>query len=116
MKKLLLIITATSILCGCGVNPNNGDGTRTGQFVALHKKGLFCKTWEAELIKGGMAGGSGSFGVAPFWVTVPEEMAAQVQNNLDTQAEVEIKYHSAGIYSLFSSDSGGDFLIEVKTK
>ena len=103
-----------ALMTGCGVNTNNGDGSRTGQFVALHKKGLFVKTWEAELIKGGMSGGSGSFGVAPFWVTVPENMAAQVQSNLDNSTEVEIKYHTAGIYSLFSSDSDGDFLLTIE--
>lgn len=94
-----------------GVNINNGAGERTGQFVAIQRKGFFCKTWEAELIKGGMSGGSGSFGVAPFWVTVPDIMVEQVEGCLDNQTEVKISYYSARIFSPFSSDSGGDFLI-----
>jgi hypothetical protein len=110
---ILLLPIMVHTLSSC-FNMRNGDGTRIGQFVALTKKGIFCKTWEAEIIKGGLSGGSGGFGVGPFWLTIPDDKAEEVQGYLDSQKEVKIKYHTAGFYSPLSSDSRGNFLISVE--
>jgi len=112
--KLTMIALLGCILTGCGVNTNPGTGTRTGQIIMLRKEGIFCKTWEAEIIKGGMSGGSGSFGVQPFYFTLQtDDQAKQFQGYMDKQTEVEIQYHTKGIYSCFRSSSGGDFLDSV---
>lgn len=109
--KLLISTVIVATLAGCGFNKQPGDGTRTGQVVMLKKEGIISETWEAEIIKGGMNGGTGSFGGQPFYFTVvSEEDAKALQSAMDSQREIEIKYHSKMFYSLFNSNSGGDFL------
>jgi len=107
MVALLITLTFTT---GCGVN-NPADGSKIGQIVKVTKSGVFSKTWEAEIIRGGMTGGSGAFSVQPFDFTIEsEEQAKQVQDFMDHQTEVIITYHSAGIYGAWRSDTGGHFL------
>lgn len=109
-SRTLISILSLSLLVGCGVNTNPGTGTRNGQIVMLKREGLLSKTWECEILKGGMSNGSGSFG-QPFYFTVQSDSdAIELQKLMDDQKEVIIKYHTEGIYSAFRSSSGGDFL------
>lgn len=50
----ILTIAAGGMLGGCGVNWSNGTGTKIGQVVKLSKQGFMNKTWEGQLIRGGM--------------------------------------------------------------
>lgn len=97
------------MMVGCGVN-SPSTGTRNGQIVMLKKEGIFCKTWECEILKGGMNGGSGAFG-QPFYFTVQSEGDAKtLQSAMDSQQEIIIHYHSAGFYWCADTASGGDFM------
>lgn len=108
MKNKLSII-GLLLLCGCGLN-SPATGTRNGQIVMLKKEGIFSKTWECEIIKGGMNSGSGSFG-QPFYFTVMSDADAKsLQSAMDAQQEIIIKYHKAGFYWCASSASEGDFM------
>ena len=112
-KQRLVVCLAASLLSltGCSLNPSPGDGSKIGQIVKVTKIGIFSKTWEAELIRGGMVGGSGSFGMTPFDFTIEsEQQAKEVQDFMDKQTEVIITYRSEGFYSLFRTESGGHFL------
>ena len=109
--SVLLLVVLLFGSVGCGVNASPGDGTKIGQIVKLTKTGLFSKTYEAEIIRGGMTGGSGAFGVTPFDFTIEsEEQAKTVQDYMDHQTEVIITYRSEGLYSLCRTDSAGHFL------
>ena len=118
MKKTLITL-ALAILTfgsftGCGMQ-SPGEGSKIGQIVKLSKHGVFVKTWEAQLIRGGMNGGSGSFGTTPFNFTVENEKDVdKIREFMENQTEVVITYRTEGIYALTRSDSGGDFLITVK--
>jgi hypothetical protein len=115
MKKFIMAVLLSLTLTGCGLNHDPGIGQKTGTIIALHKGGIFQETWEAELIKGGMNGGSGAFGVEPFWFTIEDDaLAATVQDYMDKQTEIIIHYRREGFYSAFRTDSGGDFLITVE--
>lgn len=116
MKKLLILTLALSTLCGCGLNTNNGKGEKVGQVVKLSKTGLIYKTWEGQLIRGGMSSGSGGFGVTPYDFTVEDDdMAKKVQECMENQTEVKIKYRIEGVYALSRSDSGGHFLVSIES-
>ncbi len=57
---VLLVLISLSGLSGCGFSTSPGSGDKIGQIVKISKQGLIVKTWEAQLIRGGMNGGSGS--------------------------------------------------------
>lgn len=116
MKTIIIFILSSLIIgtSGCGIN-RPGNGEKIGQIVKLNKQGIIAETWEAELIRGGMSGGSGSFGMQPFHFTIEDNKTAEkVQEYLQNQTEVIIKYKIEGIYSAFRSDSSGHFLISIE--
>ena len=76
---------------------------------------MMFKTWEAEIIRGGMNGGSGSFGVVPFDFTIEDDkLAEECQNAMRQQTEVLITYRTEGVYACSRSDSTGNFLTTIK--
>lgn len=114
MNKLIVLCAALVLLAGCGLNSSPGTGEKIGQIVKLTKQGLMRDTWEAELIRGGMNGGSGSFGVTPFDFTIEDDdMAKLCKKYLQDQTEVIITYRIEGIYNAWRSDSGGHFLVTI---
>ncbi len=113
MKNIALSI-ALLALVGCSVN-TPGTGEKIGQIVKLNKQGIVFNTWEAELIRGGMTGGSGSFGMTPFDFTIEsEEQAQAIAKYLQNQQEVVITYRIEGICGAWRSDSSGHFLVSVR--
>ena len=100
-----------------GVNFNPGTGEKVGQIVRMTNEGIVCKTWEAQLIRGGLNNGSGAFGVTPFEFTIIDPlMAEKVQDYMDSQQEVKITYITSGFYKTCSSGSGGDFLVSIEPR
>jgi len=114
--ELLTVISIILILAGIcipvlgrvGFN-QPAEGEKIGIIIKLNYQGFKYKTYEAELIRGGMNNGSGSFGAAPFHFTVPPFLVEQVKSSMDNQKEVKIYYRQKGVYNINTSDSGGDF-------
>ena len=114
-RKLLLSAAALFLFSGCGVNGTNGSGEKVGQIVRVTKQGFITDTWEAELIRGGMNNGSGSFGTTPFHFTIKSrDEVEMLKKYMENQTEVILHYEVAGIYSLSDSDSGGTFMTSVE--
>lgn len=111
-----LALVFTLLIAGCGrPNSSPGKGEKIGQVVKLSQQGIFCQTWEGQLIRGGMTGGSGAFGLVPFDFTVEsDELAQKVQKYMQDQTEVIIKYRMEGLYSWCRSDSYGHFLNSIE--
>ena len=112
MKKLA-VIGMKLCLGGCGMG-DPPDGEKIGQIVKVAQEGILVSTWEAQLIRGGISGGNGSFGVQPFDFTVPQELVGDVQRAVESQTEVLIRYHKPFIYSLFATESGGYYLVSIR--
>lgn len=92
MRKVLftLIAISTILLQGCWVTEK---GEKIGNIVKLGKQGMLIKTNEAELIRGGLNGGNGSFG-KPFDFTIEDDSKLEIlQKSLDNQIPVKVKYH-----------------------
>jgi hypothetical protein len=90
MRKILMFILPL-FLSGCLVT---GQGEKRGEIVKLAQEGVVCKTWEGELIRGGMSNGSGSFGVRPFAFTVENlNLLEKVKFALENNKEVKLVYH-----------------------
>ena|ERR1700682_3283491 len=89
-----------------------GRGEKVGTVIKLSQEGYFFKTWEGELIRGGMNNGSGAFSTKPLHFTVDNaDLLPQVQRAFDEQKEVVVTYEGrTNMISTFSEcadDSGG---------
>jgi len=94
MKKIfisMLLFLGVFSLSGCWITQH---GVREGNIFKLADEGVICQTHEGELIKGGMSGGSGSFGVEPFNFTIEDpKVLALAQQAMTEDKEVRIYYH-----------------------
>lgn len=111
---LITGIALLSFLFTCGINvPSRGE--KIGQIVRVNQEGVINKTYEAQLIRGGLTDGSGIMGQS-FEFTVPkghgfERKLSEAMNN---RQEVRVKYRTEGIYLTLRSGSRGTFLEGVE--
>jgi len=100
-----------ALLCaGCW---NTGTGEKVGTIIRLEKTGVFCQTWEAELIRGGLANGSGGFSTLfHFTIENRPDLVAKVQTYINQQTEVKVRYRGEGV-TFCRSDSDNYFLTDV---
>jgi hypothetical protein len=118
-RSVLMSVLAVALLSAsataCGINESPGTGEKVGQVVKLSKVGIICKTWEGQLIRGGMTDGSGTIGTQPFNFTIEtDELAQKVTNFMRTQQEVRVTYSQEGVYALCRTESGGAFLRSIE--
>lgn len=116
MKLLLtaVFLGAVAVLSGCGHVV--ATGMKIGTPIKVADEGFWIKTHEVEIVRGGMANGSGSFSTTPLYVTVTDENSMRVmQEALDKQQEVEVTYVETWGCP-FTSDSNCKFLTSVKVK
>ena len=103
------------MVTGCGINFSPGTGEKIGQIVKLSQEGLFCKTWEGQIIRGGMSGGNGAFGTVPYDFTIAdEELAKKAAEYLQNQTEIILRYRVEFFYYLCDSGSGGHFVTSIE--
>lgn len=115
MRIFVFVGLVVLIIAGWGVNCHPGTGQKIGQVVKLGEEGFLKVTCEGQLIRGGLIGGSGTFGTQPFDFTVESHAVAQVVAQcLSNQTEVLISYRVEGIYSAFRSGSQGHFLTSIE--
>ena len=111
MKTLLMVLAV--LLAGC---IDKGHGEKVGSVVKLGYDGSmfgWCKTWEGQIMRGGMANGSGVQG-ASFDFTVEENNPAlleKVKHYMATQQEVKITYRMES-FALCQSTTN-HFLVDI---
>jgi len=94
--KYIATIAMCLMLVACGENYSNGE--RRGTVVKLSEKGLIYKSWEGELLIGGVKqrsdgkGGSNAvLNVLAFNVQ-DREVLKQIEGALESGEEVKVKY------------------------
>lgn len=108
--KCVLVSLLAVMLSACW---DMGKGEKIGVITKLAKTGAFCKTWEGQIVRGGLSGGTGVMG-APFDFTVEDEtLAKKVQEIMDKQQEVKISYRAEAA-SFCRSDSNSHFLTNIE--
>ena len=90
-----------------------GTGEKRGIIVKAATEGFWNPTHEAELIRGGMNGGSGGFGTTPFHFTYSQSQASNVEAFMSSGAEVIVTYKRPFWVWRWQSDSGGVFLTDI---
>jgi hypothetical protein len=111
MKRALIVLAAAVALAGC---IDIGNGEKVGVVTrAVDGSGVFCKTMEVEVTRGGMNAGTGVVG-APFHATVVNRKDFDVLvKAMESQEEVKIKY-SSELATFCRSDSAGHFITSVE--
>jgi predicted small secreted protein len=113
MKTLVCSIVLL-LATACGINTSPGYGEKIGQIVKVSRVGMFSDTYEAEIMRGGLQGGSGTVGQS-FHFTIPsKEMADQAQKMMEGQKEVLLKYRAEGLFSLSRTESQGHFATSIE--
>lgn len=106
----LIALSLTFLLSGCW---DMGGGEKIGSITRLQRTGVFCKTWEGIIQRGGINNGSGVVG-GEFHFTVDDDtIAQQVQKAMEAQQEVKITYKKEGI-TFCRSDSNNYFLTKIE--
>lgn len=91
-KKLALLVAFLlmgTLMSGCW---DRGSGEKIGTITRLNRVGTFCKTWEAEIIRGGLNTGSGVMGQSFHFTVESDELAKDVEKYMNSQQEVKISY------------------------
>ncbi len=110
LATISALVAMGATLGGCW---DTGAGDKVGTITRLNKRGVFCKTWEGEIIRGGLNTGSGVMGGAFHFTIESEDLAKKVQHYMDTQQEVKIGFRSEGI-TFCRSDSNDYFLTSIE--
>jgi hypothetical protein len=111
MKKTLMVIVLAAVaLTGC---VERGTGEKMGVVTKLAKQGLFCKTWEAEIVRGGLVGGSGVNGQSFHFTIENDDLAKKLQDAMENQKEVKIEYRTE-VFTFCRSESDGHFLTKLE--
>jgi hypothetical protein len=110
--RYILIATLLSMLMvgglsGCG--KGYSEGTRVGHITKLSRKGVAVKTWEGEMVMGGVRrDAEGNVGANIFAFTVPDYLVKDVQAAMNTGLPVELEYTQ---YLIAPPTNDSDYLI-----
>ncbi len=110
LRAALLLFLAVPILTGCW---ETGNGEKIGTITRLNKRGVFCQTWEGEIIRGGLNTGSGVMGAAFHFTIEDEKLVPLVKHFMETTQEVEIGFRSEAV-TFCRSDSRNYFLKSIR--
>jgi len=113
---LVLVIVGIILVNPVKCTSKPGEGEKIGQVVKVNKEGWVSKTYEAELIRGGLSNGSGTVGTQSFNFTVPSDLVKDVKSFMNSQQEVIINYDIDYMCLKFNSASNCTFLTDIKAK
>lgn len=106
MKKILMLLVFPILMSGC---LEYSDGERVGQLVKFSKKGFFSKSWEGEMVLGGLKKKTDVEGRTTSVANVFEftvEDNSIVENLKDKVGEViKVRYREEWIHAPWRSDT-----------
>lgn len=120
--QYVLLAVGAFLLCvaGCSTMQTHvtATGTKVGTVIKVANEGAIVKTWEVELVRGGMSNGSGGFSTTPLHATINDEkLLAQAQEALDQQYEVEVTYVTYwGPMPFASANTDDRFLLTMRRR
>lgn len=100
------VILFALIPMGCGKGFNAGEGKKIGQIVKIGQHGMFCSTYEAEIIRGGLNGGSGVNGLALDFSITDQKLYEQLIEAMEKQQEIELSYTRGKFWGLCTGETG----------
>lgn len=73
------------------------SGQKNGVIVKLSQDGLWVKTFEAEIVRGGFSSGTGVNGKSFHFTIENTQLAEKLKDAFENQKEVSIKYHTEAL-------------------
>lgn len=101
MKNLILALLVCVLLSGCLVTSR---GEKVGVIVKCANEGLFVKTYECEIIRGGMNSASGTLGKSFDFTVEDKELISSFEKALNDQKQVHLYYHHE-VFTFLRSES-----------
>jgi len=91
---------------GCSIS----DGTRVGTITKFSQKGMMVKSWEGEMVLGGVRGAVQGGTVANTWqfTVLKSDLAPKVEALIGK--EVKVKYHQVLIHNPVTRDTSYEIL------
>ena len=93
LGKLLLFIVIVAMLfvlyTWITLSYSYAQGSRAGFLQKFSKRGWVCKTWEGELVTGGMLGNQEKF----YFSVRDENLAKTIASNIGKRVEIEYDQH-----------------------
>lgn len=109
-NKKYLILPICVLLNGCWETEN---GDINGQIIALTSSGMFVKTLECKIIRGGMDDGSGGF-ASSMWLTVENKnLLPKIKKFMNEKKFINIQYHKE-FATFCRSDSDNFFINDIE--
>lgn len=110
MKKLLALALIPLMLTGCG---SRGNGDKIGVIVKMAQEGILCQTWEGEIVRGGMAGGTGVNGQSFHFTVEDQSLVKKLQDAMNDRKEVRIHYRRELATFCRSETDDNSFITDV---
>lgn len=113
MKKIIITaILGALTFSGCGVY---SEGEKIGQITSIQESGIFCKTTEVTIVRGGFNNGNGVNGqISHFTVENNPELVKVLTSAMNNNQEIKVSFRQEFI-SLCRSDSDNIFAKEATT-
>jgi hypothetical protein len=103
------VLASSLMLSGCG---EKGTGEKVGVVTKLARSGFFCKTWEGQIIRGGLNAGSGAMGAAFDFTVEDLSLLPKIKEAMEKQQEIKITYREE-LMTFCRSDSNDHFITSV---
>lgn len=114
--KEIYILFILICLCSCNIQ-NPSEGSKVGHIVKISHEGVFYKTCECELIRGGFVDGSGVMGAVFHFVIEDQNLISLAMDAMENNREVVIHYYNPFISSLTRSEnSPPNFVTRIEVK
>ena len=109
MRRPILAVALLAVACGHGIDYSDGD--RVGTVTKFSFKGLICKTWEGEMVLGGLRS-DGDNMVANIWAFTVDEprFVKPIQEAMLSGKRVKITYHQGALSGPCTASSDGYFV------
>lgn len=111
--RIVSVLVMALVSSGCW---EYSKGEKIGTIIKLEQSGLFCKTWEATMIRGGFIDGSGVAGTTVSMFTIErEEMVPTVKRLMEQQKPVRAVFRRE-VATFCRSDSADTFLLAIEAQ
>ena len=116
MKRLCAVLVGLALAFPAVGFYEYGSGEKVGFITKVEKLGWICRTWEAELIRGGLQDGSGAIGGRAFHFTIHKDdvLLEKVKSAMARQVEVKIKYRQDAITFCSTHNDGRYFITDIE--
>lgn len=104
----LIVVVLTGLIGGINLKPTSG--AVTGQVVKIAHEGIVSKTYEIELVRGGLTDGSGTMGRSYSFTVNNDEILKGLTEAMEKKQTVVVHYKGTLFFAPWNSASNGEYV------